>query len=121
MIDDVSGNGLPGWIVSLMAIEMRLDFVSQVAPRGPADGWLGDGTKDHNEVFGGLVGEGLYSLWPAAIEGLVDGGERSAQLDVALVGLGEGVAALLLVFAQLDDPLFHGVLGLDGLLEPPLL
>ena len=49
--------GLPGRTFSLMAIEICLDFVSQVTPHVPAGGGVGDGTKDPVEVVGGLLGE----------------------------------------------------------------
>ena len=82
-----------------MAIEMRLDFAGEVAPHVPAGGGVGDGTEDPDEVVGVLLGEGSHPLGPGAVQGGVNVGERSGQLDPALVGLGQSVTALLLVLA----------------------
>src|SRR5260370_823746 len=113
--------GYPGRTFSLMAIEMGLDFAGEVAPRDPAGGGVGAGTKDPDEVVGVLLGVYLHPLRRAAVGGRINAGGRFGQSDRGLLGPGEGVAGLLLMLVQLGEPLCHGNLVFDSLLEPPLL
>jgi hypothetical protein len=96
---EVMAQGVPGRTFSGTAIEMRLDFAGEVAPHVPADRSGGDWTEDPDEVIGVLLGEYSDPLRSGAVQGSVNVGERAGQLDSALVGLGESVAALLLVLA----------------------
>ena len=100
---------------------MGFDHVGQVLPQGPVGGVVGGCAEQVDEVIGSCFGEGLDPSGPGAVQGAVDLAEGAAELDAAGLGLGQHLAAMLLMLDQLREPLFQIALRGDGLLEPLLL